>query len=296
MNNSRRPSKDTQLSKLPKTAKELKELQKAITESLKQITDKELEDCEPMQPETIAIESDSEEELDDDFNDEHTSDHSSSSSDSSQPETIAIESDSEEELDDDFNDEHTSDHSSSSSDSGQPETIAIESDPEEELDDDSNDEHTSDHSSSSSDTGGLSKDLNFSNQDTSNEKNKCKKQYNPDDNSENLRWEKTQDSEEEPEEPDLSNTSDADVEAELKGAGKITPRWYSDADRGLLRRRMGVKADLPLQEQNAIVRTLRKLVRMKCGSDLNKPWSTYGRIVQNRMITSMYNAYHTRCS
>jgi hypothetical protein len=261
MNNSRRPSKNTQLSKLPKTAKELKELQKAITESLKQITDKELEDSEPMQPETITIESDP-----------------------------------EEELDDDFNDEYSSDHSSSSSDSGQPETIAIESAPDQELDNDSNDEHSSDHSSSSSDTGELSKDLNFSDKETSNEKNKCKKQYNPDDNSENLRWEKTQDSEEEPEEPDLSNTSDTDVEAELKGAGKITPRWYSDADRGLLRRRMGVKADLPLQEQNAIVRTLRKLVRMKCGSDLNKPWSTYGRIVQNRMITSMYNTYHTRCS
>jgi hypothetical protein len=274
MNNSRRPSKNTQLSKLPKTTKELKELQKAITESLKQIadSDKELEDSEER--------------------------YSSEDSDGNamQPETIAIESDPEEELDDDFNDEHASDHNSSSSDSGQPETIAIESDPDEELDDDFNDEYSSDDSSSSSDTGRLSKDLNSPDQDTSDQKNKYKKQYNPDDNSENIRWEKTQDSEEELEEPDLSNTSDADVEAELKGAGKITPRWYSDADRGLLRRRMGVKADLPLQEQNAIVRTLRKLVRMKCGSDLNKPWSTYGRIVQNRMITSMYNAYHTRCS
>jgi hypothetical protein len=262
MNNSRRPSKNTQPTKLPKTAKELKELQKAITESLKQIADKELEDSEEG--------------------------YSSEDSDGNgmQPETITIESDPEEELDDDFNDAHSSDHSSSSSDSGHQETIAIDSDPDEELDDDFNDEHSSDHSSSTSNTGRLSKDLNFTDQDTSNEKNKHEEQYNPDDN----------DSEEEPEEPDLGNTSDPDVEAELKGAGKITPYWYSDADKGLLRRRMGVKADLPLQEQNAIVRTLRKLVRMKCGSDLNKPWSTYGRIAQNRMITSMYNVYHTRCS
>jgi hypothetical protein len=71
--------------------------------------------------------------------------------------------------------------------------------------------------------------------------------------------------------------------------GKITPAWYGDANKGLLRRRMGIKADLPLQQQNAIVRTLRKLVRTKCGSDLDKPWSTYGRTVQNRMINSMYN-------
>jgi hypothetical protein len=71
--------------------------------------------------------------------------------------------------------------------------------------------------------------------------------------------------------------------------GKMTPAWYGDADKGLLRRRMGIKADLPLQQQNAIVRTLRKLVRTKCGSNLDKPWSTYGRTVQNRMINSMYN-------
>jgi hypothetical protein len=86
---------------------------------------------------------------------------------------------------------------------------------------------------------------------------------------------------------DTSIDSDAyEQPSDSRHMGKITPSWYSDPDQGILRRRMGIKAHLPPQEQNAMVRRLRKIVRTNCQYSLDGPWSSYGRIIQNKMISS----------
>jgi hypothetical protein len=66
--------------------------------------------------------------------------------------------------------------------------------------------------------------------------------------------------------------SDADEQrADIQRVGKITPSWYSDQGKAILRRRMGIKAHLSPQKQNAMVRRLRQIVRTRCGYSIDKP-------------------------
>jgi hypothetical protein len=74
--------------------------------------------------------------------------------------------------------------------------------------------------------------------------------------------------------------------SDIQHIGKITPSWYSDPDQGILLRRMRIKALLPPQKQKEMVRRLRKIVRTNCGYSMDEPWSSYGRIIQNKMISS----------
>jgi hypothetical protein len=79
---------------------------------------------------------------------------------------------------------------------------------------------------------------------------------------------------------DPSINSDADEQhSDIQRVGKITPSWYSDQEKGILRRRMGIKAHLSPQKQNEMVRKLRRIVRTQCGYSIDKPWSSYGRIM-----------------
>jgi hypothetical protein len=86
---------------------------------------------------------------------------------------------------------------------------------------------------------------------------------------------------------DPSINSDADEQHyDIQRTGKITPSWCSDQEKGILRRWIGIKANLSPQKQDEMVLKLRRIVRTRCGYSIDKPWSSYGRIIQNRMISS----------
>jgi hypothetical protein len=280
--------KNSQHNKLPATVKELRQLRKAVAESLKQ-----------MGEEKDSEQSDST----DDCDMSSTDDDSDKSDMEENSKKSGTEDDSEQSDMEEDSEQSDADRIYSDGEAKQSENDESE---EEDLNDDAFDldEHTSTEREGNS--HGPKKNTNFPDDDTSDEEleDSHKEQHGAE---QKARW--TDDLEA----SEWANNSQADVtqhkqtgddssveDSELEETeesfaeeqtihGKITPAWYGDGNKGLLRRRMGIKADLPLQQQNAIVRTLRKLVRTKCGSDLDKSWSTYGRTAQNRMINSMYN-------
>jgi hypothetical protein len=288
--------KNTQHNKLPATVKELQQLQKAVAESLKQMG-------EEKNSEQSGSTDDSEQSgMEEDSEHSDMEEDSEKSGTESRNKQQAHYQNVEENWSGNNADRIDSDAEAKQSEKNESEEEDDSNDDDFEEEDDSNDDEfeLDEHSSveRESNSHDPNKNINFLDEDTSDEEDSHKEQHG---REQKARW--TDDSEDSEQHSNTvtqhKQTGNSSVE-ELEGAeesfaeeqaihGKITPPWYGDANKGLLRRRMGIKADLPLQQQNAIVRTLRKLVRTKCGSDLDKPWSTYGRTVQNRMINSMYN-------
>jgi hypothetical protein len=183
------------------------------------------------------------------------------------------ESSEEESSEEESSEEESSEEESSEEESSEEKSFEEEKSLDEEADS-FEEEQCSDEEIESLEKGNYSEDEQESSQVAESLNKKAQQPLTEDeDDSENLK-------------DNGSIDDDHEQPSDNQRIGKITPSWYSDRDKGILRRRMGIKADLSPQKQNQMVRRLRRIVRTRCGYSIDKPWSSYGRIIQNRMISS----------